>query len=116
MEVLLERIKELCKSRGITVSQLEDKLDFSPNTIYQWKKRIPGTKKLQAVADYFSTSIDYLLGRSNVSTVNSDSDLNEMTVEKALESVMGDDGKPLTENDREILAGMIAAYLEKKKG
>lgn len=116
MEILLERIKELCKSHGITVTQLEDKLDFSPNTIYQWKQRIPGTKKLQAVADYFNTSIDYLLGRSNVSSVGTGDNFEEMTVEKALESVMGQDGKPLTENDREILAGMIAAYLEKKKG
>lgn len=116
MEILLERIKDLCKSRGITVSKLEDDLNFSSNTIYQWKKRVPGTKKIQEVADYFKVSIDYLLGRSDNPHAGLSDDQKQLTVEEALESVMGTDGKPLTENDREILAGMIAAYLERKKG
>lgn len=65
MEVLLERIKELCKSRSITVSALEGILNLPSNTIYQWKKRVPGTERLQSVADYFNVSIDYLLGRTD---------------------------------------------------
>ncbi len=57
-------------------------------------------------------SVDYLLGRTeNPNPV----DKNQLTVEEALSSVMSSDGKPLTENDREILSGIIEAYLEKKK-
>ncbi|MBC1286904.1 helix-turn-helix transcriptional regulator [Listeria booriae] len=62
---LLERIKNLCKERGISVSDLERKLDFPNNTVYQWKARVPGMDKLQKVADYFNVSIDYLIGRTN---------------------------------------------------
>ena len=65
MDILLDRIKELCKSRSITVTMLESKLSFPKNTIYQWKKRVPGTEKLKAVSDFFGVSIDYLLGRTD---------------------------------------------------
>ncbi|MBC1331061.1 helix-turn-helix domain-containing protein [Listeria booriae] len=64
---LLERIKKLCKSRGISVSTLEMNLEFPSNTIYQWKARTPGTDKLEKVADYFNVSVDYLLGRDEAS-------------------------------------------------
>ena len=60
----LDRVKELCKSRGITVKGLEGKLDIPHNTIYQWKRIAPSLDKIQKVADYFGVSIDYLLGRT----------------------------------------------------
>lgn len=62
---LLDRIKELCKKRDITVYQLEEKLHFGRNTIYQWNKRVPGVDKVKSVADYFNVSTDYLLGRTD---------------------------------------------------
>lgn len=61
---ILERIKELAKARGISISQLESKLGFGQNYLYSWKKRIPGVDKVKEVADYFDVSVDYLLGRS----------------------------------------------------
>ncbi|EIA7070076.1 helix-turn-helix transcriptional regulator [Listeria monocytogenes] len=66
---LLERIKELCKKRSISVKMLEENLNFPSNTIYQWKKRTPGVDKLQKVADYFNVSVDYLLGRTAVISI-----------------------------------------------
>lgn len=62
---LLERIKELCNQRGISVYQLEEKIDIGRNTIYQWNKRTPSTEKIQKVANYFNVSVDYLLGRTD---------------------------------------------------
>lgn len=62
----LDRVKELCKSRGISVKRLEEKLEIPNNTIYQWKRITPSLDKLQKVADYFDVSADYLLGRTNV--------------------------------------------------
>lgn len=63
--MLLERVKKLCSEKGITVTQLEDRLNLPHNTVYQWKKRTPSTERLQKVADYFDTSVDYLLGRTD---------------------------------------------------
>ena len=115
MEILLERIKELCKSRSMTVTNLEDKLDLPNNTIYQWKKRIPNTERLQKVADYFGVSIDYLLGRTDYPNTTNQNKKPQLTVEEAMASVMSRDGKPLSEHDQEILIGIIEAYIEKSK-
>jgi len=115
MDVLLERVKQLCKKRSITVSELEDALDLPPNTVYQWKQRVPNTKRLEMVADFFHVSIDYLLGRTDNPNNGLSVEQRQMSIDEALKSVMSSDGKPLTENDRAILAGLYEAYLEKKK-
>lgn len=61
----LDRVKELCKSRGITVKRLEETLEIPNNTIYQWRRITPSLDKIQKVADFFSVSIDYLLCRTD---------------------------------------------------
>lgn len=68
----LERVKELCKSRGITVIRLEEKLEIPKNTIYQWKRIAPSLDKIQKVADFFDVSIDYLLGRTDQKSIQED--------------------------------------------
>lgn len=109
--MLLERIKELCKKRGITVSELENRVGFGKNSIYKWKTQSPKTETLQKVAEYFEVSTDYLLGRTDNPTAGL-SKKPRLTVEEALESVMSSDGTPLTEHDRKVLTGIIEAYLE----
>ncbi|MDT2595600.1 helix-turn-helix transcriptional regulator [Enterococcus pseudoavium] len=114
MEILLERIKLLCKSRGITVSQLEDNLDLPSNTIYQWKKRIPNTERLKKVADYFNTSLDYLLGRTDNQYAGLSPEQRKLTIKEALESAMGKDGKEIDADDIPTLTRIIEAYLDGK--
>lgn len=112
--MLLERIKELCKKRGITVSELENRVGFGKNSIYKWKTQSPKIETLQKVADYFNVSTDYLLGRTDDPNAGVTPENRKLTVEEALASVMSSDGKPLTDNDREILTEIIEAYIEKK--
>lgn len=107
----MERIKELCKKRGITVSELENRVGFGKNSIYKWKTQSPKIETLQKVAEYFEVSTDYLLGRTDNPTAGL-SNKPQFTVEEALASVMSSDGKPLTEHDRKVLTGIIEAYIE----
>lgn len=61
---MVERIKSLCASRGISLNDLERSCDgLSVNTIYRWDNAPPSVWKVKAVADYFGVSVDYLLGR-----------------------------------------------------
>lgn len=87
---LLERIKELCKKRSISVSRLEEELSFPKNTIYQWKNRTPGTDKLSIVADYFDVSVDYLLGRTEKKKYYDLTDKDERSIQKQLQSLIDD--------------------------
>lgn len=62
---MFERIKELCRKRGISVNNLENSLGYSKNTLYRLKTQNPGADKLKDIADYFDVSVDYLLGRND---------------------------------------------------
>lgn len=84
----LDRIKELCKERGITVSILEDKIELPNNTIYQWKSRTPSTDRLKKVADYFDVSTDYLLCRTDQKRYYDLTEKDEKEVEEELERIL----------------------------
>lgn len=61
--MLLENVKDLCKSRGITIWKLEYILSIGNGCIVRWAKTMPSAKNLKKVADYFGVTTDYLLGR-----------------------------------------------------
>ncbi|WP_040981015.1 helix-turn-helix domain-containing protein [Oceanobacillus jeddahense] len=63
---LVDKIKSLCKEKKITIAELERKTGISNGQIRKWDNTTPGINKLQAVADYFDVSVDYLLGRTDV--------------------------------------------------
>lgn len=60
---LVEKIKQLCSNRNITIAELERRTGISNGQIRKWDKVTPGIDKLEKVADYFDVSIDFLLGR-----------------------------------------------------
>ncbi|EPI2195111.1 helix-turn-helix domain-containing protein [Enterococcus faecalis] len=121
---LLERIKELCKKRSISVSRLEEELGFPKNTIYQWKNRTPGTDKLSIVADYFGVTIDYLLGRTDTPQFSAK---NERDVQKMLSEMKDgltnkhtlayfkNDGEEIDEEDAELLAEALEFVVRQSK-
>jgi transcriptional regulator with XRE-family HTH domain len=61
---IFERVKMLADKQHISIVELEEKLNFSRNSLYSWKKNKPSVDKLNAVADYFDVTTDYLLGRT----------------------------------------------------
>lgn len=62
---VFERVKMLADKQHISIVELEEKLNFSRNSLYSWKKNKPSVDKLNAVADYFGVTTDYLLGRTD---------------------------------------------------
>ena len=57
----VERIKELCKERGIAISRLEKDLGFANGYFGGLKKGSLPADRLQKVADYFDVSPSYLM-------------------------------------------------------
>jgi transcriptional regulator with XRE-family HTH domain len=62
-----KRLKSLRKDHGLTQLKLGEYLGLSESTIslYESGKREPDNETLSRIADYFSVSVDYLLGRSD---------------------------------------------------
>lgn len=103
---LRDNVKELATQRKISVAELERTLGFGNGSISKWDKQSPSAEKLKKIADYFDVSTDYLLDREPSKNIS---------VEDALNTVMSYDGKPITDNDRKILRGIIEGYLNNKK-
>ncbi|MCR1889589.1 helix-turn-helix domain-containing protein [Ligilactobacillus murinus] len=106
METVFDRIKNLADSRGKSIVDVEADLGLSKNYLYKWKKSAPNSTKLIEVADYFNVSTDYLLGRE---------EKNKDEIDSILDTAMAKDGKPLSENDREVIRSMVEAYLKNKE-
>lgn len=59
--MLVEKIKELCVSRGITIKELERTAGLGNGTIRRWDDSSPALEKVIKVADYFGVSVEDLL-------------------------------------------------------
>lgn len=62
---LFDRVKELADEQKISIAELERKLTWSTNVLYKLKTQKPSIDRVEALADYFNVSTDYLLGRTN---------------------------------------------------
>lgn len=85
-----DRLKSLCDKQGISINDLEEKLDIGKNSLYSWKKGIPKGTNLIKVADYFNVSTDYLLGRETEKPYYALNEKDEKDISKRLESIIDD--------------------------
>lgn len=110
-----EIVKELCRRQGISLNTLEERIGFSRNSLYSWKNSEPKPKKLNAVADYFNVSTDYLLGRTDNPSIAKDTvttpDGRVVDLSNLRERVVLFDGKPLSDDDVDKIAQIIKLSL-----
>ena len=113
----LEKIKELAKSRGISLAKLEESLGYSTNYFYTLKTKTPNSDRLQEIADYFNVSTDYLLGRTENPAIADKEQFffegKEVNVEELASTAMRFNGKPLSDEDKKAIQNIIEIYLRK---
>lgn len=108
-----EKIKELAKKRGKSLGQVEEDLGYGRNTLYKIKNSTPNAERIAEIANYFNVSTDYLLGRTdNPSIAGGGSEPDD--IDKIIDRAMFFDGKPLTDDDRRALRGIISGYMNSK--
>ena len=64
--ILYQRIKELCKQRDITLSELAKAVGVSDTVFRTWKESSPSIDKVRRIAEYFHVSTDYLIGITDI--------------------------------------------------
>ena len=112
----LEKIKELAQKRGISLQKVAEDLGYSINYLYTLKEKTPKSDRLQEIADYFNVSTDYLLGRTDNPAIAGNSLVNEPDdIDKIIDHAMLFDGKPLTDEDRRAIRGIISGYMNSKE-
>lgn len=92
-----EIIKELAKEKKLSIRQLEINFGYSNGYLAKWKNNTPNSDELKRIADYFSVSVDYLLGREEKKSL----------AEK--HGVFAFDGEPVTDEEVEFLKSVLAA-------
>ncbi|MDE5621292.1 MAG: hypothetical protein K2O29_00270 [Ruminococcus sp.] len=68
-----ERLCDICKEKGTSVTNMLNELGLSTGSTGNWKKgQLPKGDILMKIADYLETSIDYILLGEFRSDLNSD--------------------------------------------
>lgn len=84
--VFYERFIRLCEESGIKPSKVAIDCSFNKGSVSVWKKKYdngldvhPTAEILNKISRYFSVSVDYLLGNTDVKRqlINDDAELNE---------------------------------------
>lgn len=63
-----QRFEELCKRNGSKPNPVATSLGISSGAVTKWKQTgiTPNGKTLNAIADYFGVSVDYLIGKTDI--------------------------------------------------
>lgn len=74
----IERIIALLEEKNIVPAQMMKELGFSNGLFSQWKSGLqnPSAEKIFKIADYLGCSTDYLLGRTDIPTINGNTQFN----------------------------------------
>lgn len=116
----VERVKAICKERGIAISKLEKSLGFSNGYIGQLRKGIFPSDRLDMIANFLNVDRDYLLyGEKEKTPTLTNKD--ERDIEKRMADILKDlenqdglmySGEPMDDADRELLATSIRNSME----
>ena len=61
---MVERIRELCKKQGTSITKLEQSLGFGNGVIGRWGKSKPSYDRVEKVANALNVSVSYLTGEA----------------------------------------------------
>ena len=86
------RLKQLRERKRLSQIELSNILEVSNGSISKWERneRQPDYETLEKIADFFNTSIDYLLGRSETKD-NNNVDFSFSTPQEALSFILKQD-------------------------
>lgn len=115
---LLERVKMLCETKGISQNTLEKEIGISNGASYKWKTSSPSMGVLEKLSSYFGVSVDYLLtGREKEYYLN---DETTSIAQKIFESkelrLLFDVAQDAEPEDLQTIHSLLLALKRKERG
>ena len=106
---MLKNLRMLRDEAGITQKQLADAVGISQQSInkYENKNIEPDIHTLIRIADYFNTSVDYLVGNSQVRSKIQVVSANDLSVE---EVQLIDEFRTLSQKQKNCIMSLIDSY------
>lgn len=111
-----ERIKTLCKEKGVTVTGTEKELGFAKGSLCKVNTSKPSMEKVQKLAEYFGVSVQYLMNGQKEDTQKEDAnyyfddearDLAQFMFENPEYKVLFDASRKVKREDIEFVKQMI---------
>jgi transcriptional regulator with XRE-family HTH domain len=102
---LKDRIKELRKLNGMTQIQAADSLGVARRTYqdYEFGVSSPNSETMQKMADLFHVSVDYIIGRTDLSS------------DEYLMALPGKSLNELTDEQKAAVKNVIETFLKQNK-
>jgi transcriptional regulator with XRE-family HTH domain len=112
--IMVKNLKALRNKKGISQQQLADSIGVSQQSINKYENHNiePDIKTLINMADYFSTSVDYLIGRADTKRKTEITRKYELGMD---ESVIVDGYRFLSDNEKHSIRLVIDNYNKKNK-
>lgn len=85
--MIYERIKELCKARGITVAKLEQDLELGRSSVRKFDQHDPGVGKMNMIAGYLGVTLNDLIDADFDSDKKLDTLANQMFSDKDMRDI-----------------------------
>lgn len=110
-----ERVKALCKKKGVSMNTAEKEIGLAKGYISKLGKSNPNMTTLQKMADYFGVSVEYLMTGTDDGAKEQPqlSARDERDISRRLEQTLSDlenqqdalmfDGAPLDDETKELL-------------
>ncbi|KRL81769.1 helix-turn-helix domain-containing protein [Ligilactobacillus equi] len=107
-----DKLTNLRENRGWSKKYVADKIHIKPQTYgnYEYGIRQPDFETLSKIASLYEVTTDYLLGRDGKEENSADT----KDLAKIMDSIMTYNGKELNQHDKDVVEGLISAYLNNK--
>lgn len=107
-----QRIRDLRKQKRMSQTELAKSAGVSQTTVTAWEtgKAEPSSSAVAKLADIFNVTTDYLLGRD----VKEENSTDTKDLAEIMDSIMTYNGKELNQHDKDVVEGLIFAYLNNK--
>ena len=107
---MLENLKELRKATKTTQNELAEAIGVSQQSINKYENHNiePDIETLVRIADYFSTSVDYIVGHTDIDRRIEPMEAFDLNPDEARVIASY---RRLTPNQREAVVGVMRAFL-----
>lgn len=113
---LFDRVKQLCISKGTSLSKMEKEIGISSGASYKWKNSSPSMEVLEKMSRYFGVSVDYILtgNESNTDTpyyLNDDArEMAQFMFENPEYKVLFDASRKISKEDIETVKAIMDKF------
>ena len=119
---LLDRVKELCRLKGISQGRMEKEIGISNGASSKWKTSSPSLDILKKLSEYFGVSVDYLMtgkekeGGETYYINEETKEIAQKVFENKNLRMLMDAAQNATPEDIETVHSMLLALKRKERG